>query len=87
MATVTFVYNYEWVGEEEPEPELETENVPEGGCWKLVKTETNDSHMTFKTKNGTTATISGGAGEYTVHIDYVGNVDVKTDLGWMMTHL
>ena len=85
MATVTFVYNYEWVGEEEPEPELETENVPEGGCWKLVKTETNDSHMTFKTKNGTTATISGGAGEYTVHIDYVGNVDVKTDRGWMMT--
>ena len=85
MATVTFVYNYEWVGEEEPEPEVEEETVPEGGCWKLVKTETNDSHMTFKTKNGTTATISGGAGEYTVHIDYVGNVDVKTDRGWMMT--
>lgn len=85
MATVTFVYNYEWVGEEEPEPEVEEETVPEGGGWKLVKTETNDSHMTFKTKNGTTATISGGAGEYTVHIDYVGNVDVKTDRGWMMT--
>lgn len=81
MATVTFVYNYEWVGEEEPEPELETENVPEGGCWKLVKTETNDSHMTFKSKNGSIATISGGAGEYTVHIDYVGYVDVLKDIG------
>ncbi|MBR6848424.1 MAG: hypothetical protein IKM74_09890 [Bacteroidales bacterium] len=70
MATVTFVYNYEWVGEEEPEPELETENVPEGGYWQLVKTEVDDSKISAQgvDKNLTYNNyIEGKDGVYLVH--------------------
>lgn len=77
MATVTFEYDYEWIGEPEEE-EKEEETAPEGGCWKLVKIETDDSHKHFKAediygdKNRTTATISGGSGSYSMHVDWWG---------------
>ena len=70
MATVTFVYNYEWVGEEEPEPELETENVPEGGYWKLVRTKVDDSNASGKTSDPSLqegGNIKGEKGTYTAH--------------------
>lgn len=71
MATVTFVYNYEWVGEEEPEPELETENVPEGGYWKLVKTYEDKSKAAGETHPGKTV-ITGGRGNYKLNWQYEG---------------
>lgn len=70
MATVTFVYNYEWVGEEEPEPEVEEETVPEGGYWQLVKTEVDDSKISAQgvDKNLTYNNyIEGKDGVYLVH--------------------
>lgn len=77
MAKVVLHYDYEWVGEPEEE-EKEEETAPEGGCWKLVKIETDDSHKHFKAediygdKNRTTATISGGSGSYSMHVDWWG---------------
>ena len=79
MATVTFEYDYEWIGEPEEEVK-EEETAPEGGCWKLVKIETDDSHKHFKAediygdKNRTTATISGGSGSYSMHVDWWGTL-------------
>lgn len=79
MATVTFEYDYEWIGEPEEE-EKEEETTPEGGHWKLVKIETDDSHKHFKAedvygdKNRTTATISGGSGNYSMHVDWWGAI-------------
>lgn len=77
MAKVVLHYDYEWVGEPEEEVK-EEETAPEGGCWKLVKIETDDSHKHFKAediygdKNRTTATISGGSGSYSMHVDWWG---------------
>ncbi len=79
MATVTFEYYYEWIGEPEEEV-MEEETAPEGGHWKLVKTETDDSHRHFQAediygdKNKTTATINGGSGSYSMHVDWWGAI-------------
>ena len=70
MATVTFVYNYEWVGEEEPEPEVEEETVPESGYWKLVRTKVDDSNASGKTSDPSLqegGNIKGEKGTYTAH--------------------
>ena len=71
MATVTFVYNYEWVGEEEPEPEVEEETVPEGGYWKLVRTYEDKSKAAGETHPGKTV-ITGGRGNYKLNWQYEG---------------
>lgn len=69
MATVTFVYNYEWVGEEEPEPEVEEETVPEGGYWKMVKSFEDKSRAIKEDKSISKAVITGGGGNY--KFDYI----------------
>lgn len=70
MATVTFVYDYEWVGEPEKEEKIEEETAPEGGYWLLVKTEVDDSHASFKDELGTTSKVNGGTGSYSVHSEW-----------------
>lgn len=79
MAKVVLHYDYEWIGEPEEE-EKEEETAPEEGHWQLVKTETDDSHRHFQAediygeKNKTTATINGGSGSYSMHVDWWGAI-------------
>lgn len=87
-AVVFLSYDYEWVeGEMEEEEVKEEETAPEGGYWQLVKTEVDDSHKNYTTGGGTKVTISGEAGQYAVHIDYVGNLSEKNKngIGWIVT--
>ena len=80
-AVVFLSYDYEWVeGEMEEEEVKEEETPPEEGHWQLVKTETDDSHRHFQAediygdKNKTTATINGGSGIYSMHVDWWGAI-------------
>lgn len=81
MATVTFEYDYEWIGEPEEE-EKEEETAPEGGYWQLVKTDVDDAHMTFTDQNGSKYVISGGAGQYHLHMDIAGEIYEKGSDGY-----
>lgn len=86
-AVVTLIYDYEWVDGEMEEEEVKEEEAPEGGgYWKLVKTEVDDSHRYYADDYETVkATISGGAGQYTVHIDFIDYILEKDGLYWRQT--
>ncbi len=76
-AVAYLTYYYEWVEGEPEEEEKEEETAPEGGYWQLVKTEADDSHTTYKDKNGSNHVISGGAGQCHLHMDIVGGITEK----------
>jgi hypothetical protein len=63
--------------EEEREEAKETKGQ---GYWKLVDTKT-ESKMSYTDENGSKISITGGKGNYSVHIDYMGNVMSKDKNG------
>ena len=81
-AVVFLSYDYEWVEGEMEEEDVKEEKVPEGGCWRLVKTEADDAHMTFTDQNGSKYVISGGAGQYHLHMDIAGEIYEKGSDGY-----
>jgi len=63
-ATVTFAYDYEWVGDPEEET---TEEEPEGsGCWRLVKVVERDENNNISSSNYQLY-VTGSKGQFTVN--------------------
>lgn len=81
-AVVFLSYDYEWVEGEPEEEKKEEETAPEGGYWQLVKTDVDDAHMTFTDQNGSKYVISGGAGQYHLHMDIAGEIYEKGSDGY-----
>ena len=71
-AVAYLTYYYEWVEGEPEEEEKEEETAPEGGHWRLVNVE-DDSRLNGKDQ-GSTVTISGSGGHYSVHEEFMGAV-------------
>ena len=89
-ATVTFIYDYEWVGE----PEKEEEKEPEGGHWKLVKKYEDDTHNTYEDHQHETkialdvnVSISGGSSRFTLnaHRSVKGSSKGRADMDGTVT--
>lgn len=93
MATVTFEYDYEWVGEPEEEVK-EEETAPEGGYWQLVKTEVDDSRAKRKDSSGTPENklnpsgkhkhngyVTGSNGQYTAFTEWWAYADWVVEKG------
>ena len=93
MATVTFEYDYEWIGE--PEEEVKEEEIaPEGGYWQLVKTEVDDSRAKRKDSSGTPENklnpsgkhkhngyVTGSNGQYTAFTEWWAYADWVVEKG------
>jgi len=69
--SVTLEYDYQWVGEAEPEKPI-SESV---GHWQLKEALVSEEKLTDTNEDGTKATITGDNGRYHVHIDWWGVTD------------
>ncbi len=78
--------------QEKPEEEEETEetdetesfvnnNRDEGGYWRLVKVEVDDSKAKAKDKDGSVYEVSGGGTQYQAHVEIIGNIYKKDSNG------